>query len=106
MERVLDPLVREKYKLGTEEGRQKVIAERRSKFGTIPVEIISGEGDARSVEVSTLASKNVSVLDHDYPNANTTSPTLDNNLLLQERLNELHNKVDITHLTNILQGIT
>jgi hypothetical protein len=40
---LLDPLVREKYTLGTEEGRQRVIAEKRSKYGNFPVvEIISG----------------------------------------------------------------
>ena len=41
--------MREKYKFGTEEGRQRVIAEKRSRFGNIAVEILSGEGDARSV---------------------------------------------------------
>jgi hypothetical protein len=52
LEKILHPLMREKYKLRTEEGRQKVIAEKRSKFGKIGVEIISGEGDARSVSIS------------------------------------------------------
>ena len=59
--------MREKYKFGTEEGRQRVIAEKRSKFGKIGVEIFSGEGDARSVQFSPPPSKNVSVLDHEYP---------------------------------------
>ena len=82
---VLDPLMREKYKFGTEEGRQRVIAEtKRTKFGNIGVEIISGEGDPRSVQASPTDSKNVSVLDHDHPpHAHTTSPgMLDNNSLL------------------------
>ena len=67
LEKILDPLMRERYKLGTEEGRQKVIAETRSKFGKVPREIISGEGDPRSVSISPPQTENVSVLDDAHP---------------------------------------